>query len=67
MQSKFQPRVHPLGGAGHVGSQVKLLDHGISEEPLVKAMFSQPLVMLQTFLHRLGECDFVLLVPSHII
>ena len=66
LRSKFHPRVHPLGRTGHVGSQVELLDQGISQQPLLKAMLSQPLVMLQTFLHRLGECHLVLLVPSQV-
>ena len=66
MRSKFHPRVHPLSRTGHVGSQVELLDQGISQQPLLKAMLSQPLVMLQTFLHSLGECHLVLLVPSQV-
>ena len=49
-----------------MGSHVELLDHRISQELLLKAVFSKPLVVLQTFLHGLAECYLVLLLPFQI-
>lgn len=66
MRSKLQARVHKHGRGGHVGSHVELLDHRISEELLLKAVFSKPLVVFQTFLHGLAEGDLVLLLPFSI-